>query len=705
MKAKNYMLLGAVFVIGIFAMQMGTSSVQVGAVDAPPGYLSITLIAPTNNPARVQHAQVITRELWKIGIEAELALVGWDPLLQRLRYSVNYEGYDGDGFDILFVGWTAGNPTNPASLEQFYHSRRIDKVAGADNYAPINSSRLDEIIDRVDTELDFEQRREYVRQALDIVLWGYMPNIGLYQAANPFALDVKLKGFDAFRWGQPNLHVPELSYEDDQTIFKFASNARFIDLNPFISSSYYDSIIFQPTRSFTYMRDATMNFKPVLATQEPIPIGSNDLISESVAAGTIDADSPFAGETTWGDHPTVDPDVNATKTAEDYSMFLINLRTDIPWHPGWGYDLGDEYVTVDDFQWALEYIYEEDLAARGAAGTASIYGDDPYAAIQKINDTMMKLNIRGPLGDGRYSEWYTACSIAPMPQHILDPDLGSTPDGTTIAPYADSREYAYNTGVDADHPPLGCGAYYFENWDDIESIATLRKFDEWGGSWGSETSLWDTPAYSGSNIETYAVTVYPSKESAEIALENGDIDGIDAQFQMGPDIPYLQTKSNIQVLLVEGGGIQTMAFNTKLPALSDRYVRLAIGHMVPAQKIVDFILGGLGSVNELVGIALANPYKPNEQEFKLMGLDVSENVVDPETGETLEFQGHIRYNINKAWALMEKAGYDMDPWRKAVAEEEEEAADEDSPMPILPVVFAVLSLALLRLVHRSRKRK
>ncbi|MHA2494473.1 MAG: ABC transporter substrate-binding protein [Candidatus Hodarchaeales archaeon] len=672
MKAKNYMLLGAVFVIGIFAMQMGTSSVQVGAVDAPPGYFSITLIAPTNNPARVQHAQVITRELWKIGIDAELAL----------------------------VGWTAGNPTNPASLENFYHSRRIDKVAGADNYAPINSTRLDEIIDMVDTELDFDQRREYVRQALDIVLWEFMPNIGLYQAANPFALDVELQGFDAFRWGQPNLHVPELSYADDQTIFKLASNARFIDLNPYISSSYYDSLIAQPTRAFTYQRDATMNYKPVLATQEPIPIGSNDLISEHVDVSTIPATSDFYGETTWGDHPTVDPDVNATKTAEDYSMFLINLRTEIPWHPGWGYDLGDEYVTVEDFQWSMQYLFEEDLAARGAAGQESVYGPDPYAAIQLVNETMMKVNVRGPLGDGRFSEWYDACQLGVVPQHILDPELGSTPDGTTIAPYADSREYAYNTG---EKEKIGCGAYYFETWDDVESIATLQKFDEWGGKWGSENSLWDNPAYSGNNIETYAVTVYPSKESAEIALENGDIDGIDAQFQMGPDIPYLQTKSNIQVLLVEGGGIQTMAFNTKLPALSDRYVRLAIGHMVPAQKIVDFILGGLGSVNELVGIALANPYKPNEEEFKLMGLDVSENVVTDE-GVTLEFQGHIRYNVEKAWALMEKAGYDMDPWREAVAAEED-TEDDEAPVPILPVVFAVLSLALLRLVHRSRKRK
>ena len=63
--------------------------------------------------------------------------------------------------------------------------------------------------------------------------------------------------------------------------------------------------------------------------------------------------------------------------------------------------------------------------------------------------------------------------------------------------------------------------------------------------------------------------------------------------------------------------------------------------------------------------------------------------------------GHIRYNLDKAWALMEKAGYDMDPFRDAV--EAEEVTEEDSPLPVLPILFAVLGLAVLRLIRRSRR--
>lgn len=647
------------------------------SADPPPSYFNLTLIAPSNNPTRVEHAQLITQKLWMIGIDAELVLIAWEPFEQRLFNSVNFEGYGGDGFDIGFIDRTA-NPTDPAPLEQFYHSRRIDKVAGADNYYPINSTKLDELIDLVDTELNFETRREYVRQALDIVLWDYMPTMGLYQAANPFALEVKLRGFDAFRWGQPNLHVPELFYEDTQNIFKYASNARFINLNPALSTSYYDNLIHQPTQAWTYQRDAAMRFRAVLATREPMPVGSDEFISEHVDITTITADSPYANatvNTTWGPHPTIDPQFSATKRAEDYSMFLVNLRNDIPWHPGYGYTADMNLtVTVDDFQWTLSYLMDEDLASPHAQDFEDIYGSQPAFAIQKINKTMMKISIRGPRGDGRYSEWYDALALRPLPQHVLDPafnatpyggKVGVTPDGTIIANYSNHYEYAFNTGA-RNSALVGCGAYYFESWDDVESIAVLQKFDDWGGSWRSETNLWDYPAYSGNNIDTYAVTVYSSKESAEIALINGDIDGIDVHFQMGPDIPYLQTKPNVQVILIHSSSIESMGYNSRHPTLSNRYVRLAIAHMVPAQKIVNEILSGLGSVNELVGIALANPYMPYEEEFQLMGLDVSENVVDPETGETLEFQEHIRYNIHKAWALMEKAGYDMASFRAIV---------------------------------------
>jgi hypothetical protein len=499
--------------------------------------------------------------------------------------------------------------------------------------------------------------------------------MGLYQAANPFVIDADLRGFDPFRWGQPNCHPQELWYEDNQTIFKYASNARFINLNPALSASYYDSLIFQPTESWTYQRNADMILKPVLATGEPIAVGSNDTIASYIDVSSISHDSPYAGanlSTSWGPSPNIDAtNCNPYKTAPEKSMFLINLRESIPWHPGWGYELGDRHVSVEDFQWTLGYLMNEDLASPDAQAIEDTYGPEPALAIEKINETMMKINLRGPLASGQLADWYAALALRPLPQHILDPafdatpwggGIGETPDGSTIAVYANHSEYEYNTG---EKPVIGVGAYYFESWHETSQIASLKKFEHWGG-FGSN-NLWNDSRYSQNNIDTYAVTVYPSKEAAEMDLENGVIDGIDAQFLMGSDIDYLLTRPNIQVLLIEGGGIQTMGYNTMHPKLSSHYVRLAISHMVPAQKIVDYILGGLGSINEVVNLALRNPYYPTDEEWQTLGLSESENVRDPETGEILKFQGRIRYSIHKAWALMEKAGYDMNPFRYALA--------------------------------------
>jgi ABC-type transport system substrate-binding protein len=704
------MILAAFAIVGFMTLQLGVAGNQVAAAERPAGYFSVTLVAPTNNPARVQHAQVISRELWKIGIDADLSLVGWDPLIKRLFESLNFETYAGDGFDVGFVGWTAGNPLIPNSFSQFYHSNRIDKVAGDSNWYPINNSNLDDLIEKIDTELDFDQRREWVRQAVQVVLWDVNPVMGLYQAANPFAVSADVRNFDAFRWGQPNIHPYELYFtEGTDHTFKIASNARFIDLNPALSNSYYDSLIHQPTQSWTYQRDASMILKPVLATADPIALDSNKTIASYIPLSDISADSPYAGadaSTTWGPSPNVDTaQFDPYKAEDDFSMFLVNIREDIPYHPMYGYDLWDFNVTIEDFQWTVSYWIDEDLASLAAQGFINAFGTEPTLAIEKVNDTLMKFNLRGPLANGQMADWFENLVLRPLPRHALDPTfdatawgggVGQTPDGTVIAEYADHSEYIFNTGEGG---PLGVGPYMFTGWSETDQIATTEKFDQWGGP----NSLWDSEAYSQNNIEVYAVTVYPSKEAAEIDLENGVIQAIDAQFQMGSDVPYLQTKPSIQVLLVEGGGIQTMGYNTLHPRLSNRYVRLAISHMVPAQQIVDFILGGLGSVNEFVGLALQNPYRPSEEEFATLGLPVSENVV-LDDGTELKFQGHIRYNVDKAWALMEKAGYNMDPFREAVQAAEEEEEDEDTPLPILPVVFAVLALGVVRLIHRSRRK-
>jgi hypothetical protein len=295
------------------------------------------------------------------------------------------------------------------------------------------------------------------------------------------------------------------------------------------------------------MRDANMLLKPRLATGDHIALDSNVTLAatEGFNINLISADSPYADAdttTTWGPSPNVDTaQYDPYKTDADKSMFLINLREDIPYHPGWGYELGEFNVTVEDFQWTLSYWMDDDVASQAATNFEDTYGPEPTQAIQKINETMFKLNLRGPLGNGQIGDWFDALALRPLPRHILDPtfdatdwggDVGQTPDGTTIAAYGDHSTYEFNTG---EKPIIGVGGYYFEAWDETGQIATLKKFTNYGG-YGAN-SLWNEEAFSENNIDTYAVTVYPSKEAAEIDLENGVIDGIDAQFQMGHDVP------------------------------------------------------------------------------------------------------------------------------------------------------------------------
>ncbi|MHA2272941.1 MAG: ABC transporter substrate-binding protein [Candidatus Hodarchaeales archaeon] len=708
MKTINVLKAG-VFLVFIFGLANLTSTaLRANSMrENPPTYFKLTLVAPTNNEARILLAQMVTRELWKIGIDAELVLVGWDALARRLFYNVHFGTFEQGGFDIGFVDMAAGSIFFPTEISQYYRSSQIYKCkCSGENWYSINNSRLDQLCSLIDSELDFEQRREWVLQALSIILWEEHPVMGLYQATNPFALDVRIRGFDAFRWSLPCIHVQELSYDYDYwpSEFIYATNARFNDLNPALSTSYHDNLIHQPTQSWTYQHDARMILKPVLATGDPIALSSYATVASTIDASTISADSPFAGAKTdalmtWGSNLNVDHSQwNPYKTANDSSMFLINLREDIPWHPGWGYDIGDLNVTVESFQWTLGYWLDDELGSQAAQKFKDTYGPNPEVAIQKINATMFKLNLRGPSGNGQIADWLDACAIRPLPQHILDPlfdarpfggNIGVTPDGTTITAYGDHREYAYNTG---EKPVMGVGPYYFENWNENSLTATLKKFDNWGGY--NTSSLWHTRSYSSNNIDSYSVRVYPSKETAEIDLENDDIDGIDAQFLLNQDLKYLRGNPYIQVLMAEGNTIEAMGYNTRHPILCNRYVRLAISHIAPVRRFIDFVIDDFGSVNELVGIGLANPHKPNEEEFKLMGLDVSENVVT-DSGETLEFQGHIRYNIEKAWALMEKAGYDMDPWRAPVGPPtitEHKEVYSKEPLPFFPLLLVILIL-------------
>ncbi|MFX0114053.1 MAG: ABC transporter substrate-binding protein [Candidatus Hodarchaeota archaeon] len=695
------MIVMGTLVLSLMIGQLIILSAPAVAYEPPAPYFKVTLLAPTNTPHRALAAQVIAAELWKIGIDAELVLVGYDALIPRLFKSQTFEPYAGDGFDIGFVGWAAGDPDR-TNLPLYFHSRAIDKAAGGNNLYPINNSRLDAILDKLDGEPQIKLRQQYIQQALDIIIWENHPVLGLYQAGYVQAMDT------AFDVTYPS--AAGFFFEDDkQEVFIAREAARFSNLNPVFAKTLDDIAFFDViAHSSLYRRDRDSIIRPLLAAADPIPIGSNDVIAELVDPSTIAPDSPYKTKTIWGPNPNIDAaQHNANVVAANYSMLLIRLREGIPWHPGYGYTEAMKLnATVNDLLWTRSYLQNEELPNSDTFSTT--WGPDYARAFEKINDTLVKVNFQGPLGNGIVPTWFSELLFLTfLPQHILDPTfnathyggaVGVTPDGTPILPYAEQERYRYNSG-EGDRPIPNTGPYYMEGWDESQQIATYQKFPDWGGYGNS--SLWNNSPFLQNNIETIGLSVITDPNKALLALEKGEIDWTVASVN---DVAYLRSLPNIKVRTGIVSGIQTMSYNTMHPQLNNRYVRLAISHLVPSENIVRYIMSGLGMTNEIVGVPRNSDFYPKEDEWSTLGLNQSENVKNHETGEMLEFQGHICYSEEKAWALMEKAGYDMTAFRDAVRREGEGQYAEQGvdPLPILLASAATLGVVSLAVIVSRR---
>ncbi len=675
MKVKYYMLIAAATVIGLMAFQMGVAGNNVSAAEQPSMHFKITLLAPTNNPARVQHAQVIKAEMWKIGIDCDLVLVGWDVHIPRMFEVPGYKTYDAGGIDAAFIGWVPGDPLSP-SVAWYYHSDYLKNGTGSTgNYGGLDDKVISDMIDEADKTLIFNDRQEILVDIVDRALWEIHSQEGLYHETGVYPYRNYVVGYEASKWSSSQANIAEMSVTSTEKTFTYASQAKWIDLNPSISNSLYDSYVHSMTFSSTYEYDVNWILHPVMASGAPVPLNSTSLITDYITLAEISSDSPFDGAnatTTWGDNPAIDSEFDATVWEANRSMFLIPLREDVPWQPAtaYGYSASDSFnVTADDYIWGMEYRMHEDHPGPSKAGLTRLFGSAELG-FQKINDHLLKVNFRGGTGEGLEADWYASLAITAYPEHVLNPDFdamawgggeGTYPGGKGSIPAIKDQkiDHIFNTG--GEYCIVGNGPYRYHDWSDTQATATLHKFGEWGNG------LWNETTYENNNIDTYCYTVIEGRDTALITFENGGVDALDGgNYRFGKDLTYLEGLSGQGVLiqLYDEAALQTMGYNLYHPKLKNRFVRLAISHILPRQRIVDNILGGLGTVNEFVGFAQISPYWPTEEQWKNdIGLDPSYDQVLP---EGKHFQGHIRCDLDKAWALMELAGYDMTAQRNHV---------------------------------------
>lgn len=621
-KNINGIKIFSLIVIILLVVSLGFVALQPVLTQEQEFLFSTTLLAETCNPVRVQHAQLIANELSKIGIKADLILVGWDILLSRMLGSLSHADYGDGGFDIGFLSWTGS--INPTNLFQFFHSSNIDPASLSSNYYPVNNKRLDGILEFTLNTTDVDQRKEYIRQALEIIVWEIQPVAGIYQSEDVFYLRDNIQGFDADRFPK----IEELFFANGYSAGHGQVNELIVasisppqDFNLALSTSWYDKLVLSSTFTKLVERTVNLTFVPGLAELLPYPVAVKN---------------NYTGELSSTDPNTA-------------TVWELKLREDVLWHEGYGYRMNNAThrdilkVDADDVIWFYTInVNPNGLFSTFRSSLQYAFGTETDKAFAKIDRYTIQFHLKN-----LYADLFTLFGPI-LPQHILDPTydalrLGSgvRADGTLAPNYEawaeDDFNKGYRTSGDTTYAAtIGNGPYYlYPGKNNTEQQVILTK---WNHYFKDNDSYWQSLVIN--RPDKYIYTWITNKDTAEMALENGMIDLMDTQFNAEKDYTFMKDRPSVAAVKQLDWGGRTMGYNILNGAngkLRNKWVRLAISHMIPRQDMVKYLLGGLGRPS-FVPFPLQSCYYPKNLES-------------------------ITYNVPRALEYMERAGYDVSPFR------------------------------------------
>ena len=110
----------------------------------------------SGNERRKGIGLIFVQALKDIGIDASMQSIDWALFLDRTR--------DGD-YDAYIGGWALG--VTEGDMYQIWHSKSAER--GGSNYVRFRNARVDELIDAIRAEFDFEKRKAYYREIQQII--------------------------------------------------------------------------------------------------------------------------------------------------------------------------------------------------------------------------------------------------------------------------------------------------------------------------------------------------------------------------------------------------------------------------------------------------------------------------------------------------------------------------------------------------------
>jgi len=606
------------------------------------GLFELVIIAPGDaNLLRRQWGLIIANSFKSVGIDASVVFLGWGPVIDRVfepAENVTGATYADGGFDAQLIGWSPGNPALPytGAFQNYYSTNRPPDA----NYVLWNNSVADAYLDDA-LNLGYTTEGIEAFKNWQAIQFEEVPATMIHFSSIPFVASNDID-FNGWEWIYDNIAPNPEFITTSLTDVVLATTGDLKDLNPPISNSWYDTLVFTP------IFDSTFNINQTF--QYPIEMS---LCTDYVASDNG----------TWIEH--------------DYI-----LRDNVQFHDG-------EIMDADDWVFSFLGYLIPDTGSYFSGLTAGFMGDDftftwlngsstrlilnqtqgtsSYPAapsevsegnmkvfIEAINATAVKVSG----ADIKATYHPSADVISILPKHILEPSSTAITAGPTIDSWLDWDTHPFNTGTGGPYTvngqdfygPVGTGPYVCMGYNDATQLVTSEKFDNY---W----DLANIEAAGQFDVEMYYTRYIVEKDPAIAALKNDEVQILGGQYQMQRD--YLAGNLDFATSYVlEASGVQTLGYNMEHPvfgtgedtpvgtAEAAKYVRQAMDYLIPRDLIVANLLSGLGDpghvhVNPLSPYfntsITARPYDPVKaaELLAMAGYDTGVTPEEPTAGDLI----------------------------------------------------------------------
>jgi len=579
----------------------------------------ITIIAPAANTLRRQWGLIIANSFQSVGIDAKVVFLSWGSVYDRaLTPPENMIGktWIEGGWDSLLIGWTPGSPSTPfLGTMQIYYSKNTPPNS---NFYLWNNSESDAYIMNfltagyTDEGIEAFKNWQYV-QYIDVPA----SQIAFQQAVLTADSDLDFHGYE---WLFDNTG-PIPQYLTGMSDVVLASTGELLALNPILSNSWYDTLVFNPVfdnlfwldENFTYHNNMCTNLaisddfstytyalKPGILFHDGVEFTANDVLFSFLAYM-----NPASGSQQSGiEVGYIGDDVTFTWENGTTTRLVVDLDTSTGYYPATT-ETGTRQATMK----ALDKYTVEITIANFEGMT------QPVATFH-------------PEADGIYI----------LPMHVLE-----------SVPFSDWATHPFNLGTGSYEAngqtfsgPIGTGPYVYESYSAVNALATLEKNDNyWNKAALESQGLFE--------VENYYVRYIEGKDAAIAALSNNEVQILDQNYQQAAD--YLAGNLDFATnYILPASGIQQLGYNMQHPvfgtgvatplgqsdpsraAEAARYVRQAMDYLIPRNIIIENLLGGLSDA----AAVHVNPLSPY----------FNSSIVPRE------------YNPTKAKELLAMAGYD-----------------------------------------------